>query len=247
MVKRKLASVNSMLGTFILNNNPDIISIISRNLDFVILDREHGSSNLETLNVNLNTIDSKCLKFVRVSSCDRVEIQKCLELDPDGILVPQIENEQELKNAINFSFFKPIGIRGISPYTKAFDFHHDSSDKKKLNINNKLKLCILAEGPNILKDFDKMIPKYKEHIHMVYFGLFDFANSTGLQANWGNKLLLTKIKKLINICKRNKIKIGTIARTKGEIKKLKNLKIDYIVYQNDTGIISEAFNQLSKL
>ena len=82
---------------------------------------------------------------------------------------------------------------------------------------------------------------------MVYFGLYDFANSTGLKPEWNNKVLINKVKKLINICKKNKIKTGTIARTKKEIIKLKDLKIDYIVFQNDTGIISEAFSQLSKI
>ena len=41
---------------------------------------------------SLASIDKDCKKFVRVSSCQRIEIQRVLELSPDGILVPQISS-----------------------------------------------------------------------------------------------------------------------------------------------------------
>ena len=235
-----------MIGTFVLNDNPDFISIISNHLDFVIIDREHGSISFEKTNINLRFINNQCKKFIRVSSCNKIEIQRSLELDPDGILIPQIETENDIKNAIDYTFYNPIGNRGISPYTRPFNFHHKDSEKKKLEINKKLKLCILVEGKKILTNFEVTLKKYKKHIHMVYFGLYDFANSSNLKPDWNNNDLILEIKKIIRICKKYKIKTGTIARNKSEIKKLKKIKIDYIVYQNDTGIIKEAFEDLSQ-
>ena len=87
----------------------------------------------------LNSISDGCIKYVRVSKCDRVEIQRTLELKPDGILVPQISSLQEAKRVVDYSFF-PLMVHGDCPYTKAFNFHHDDLDRKKADLNSRLKL-----------------------------------------------------------------------------------------------------------
>ena len=35
----------NIIGTFSLNSCPNITEIISKNLDYIIIDREHGSTN----------------------------------------------------------------------------------------------------------------------------------------------------------------------------------------------------------
>ena len=135
-----------MIGTFTLNTCPDTTSVISSHFDFVIIDREHGRANLEpTINL-LNSVDVNCIKFVRVSNCDRVEIQKVLELKPDGILIPQISSFDDAKNAIEYSFYPPIGSKGLSPYTRAFQYSHVNVENKKKLHNKNFKLCLLIEG-----------------------------------------------------------------------------------------------------
>ena len=203
-----------MIGTFVLNTCPDITSIISSSLDFIIIDREHGRANLETTLNLLNASHGNCKKFVRVSCCDRVEIQKVLELKPEGILVPQISCFNDAKNAIEYSYYPPLGSKGLSPYTRAFNFSHQEVENKKKLHNKKLKLCLLIEGENGFNELPKILNKFKDNIHMVYFGLFDFANSVRQFPGWENKMLFKNLNKLVNECKKHNTKIGTIALNK---------------------------------
>ena len=56
-----------LIGTFSLNCCPNVTEIISKNLDYVILDREHGSHNFDNVNV-LNKIikNIKLIFFIYV-------------------------------------------------------------------------------------------------------------------------------------------------------------------------------------
>ena len=127
-----------LIGTFSLNCCPNVTEIISKNLDYVILDREHGSHNFDNVNVLNKIIKNNCLSLVRCSHLSRIEIQKCLDINPDGILIPQISSLEDAEQAINYSFFSPKGSRGVSPYTASFNYNHSDSDIKKKKINKKI-------------------------------------------------------------------------------------------------------------
>ena len=47
----------NLIGTFSLNSCPNITEIISKNLDYVIIDREHGPHSFENTNI-LNKINN---------------------------------------------------------------------------------------------------------------------------------------------------------------------------------------------
>jgi len=231
-----------MLGTFTLNNCNQITKIFSNNFDFIIIDREHGTHSYENVKNLLNSSNSKCLRLVRCSHLNKIEVQRTLETNPDGILIPQISSYEDAKKAIDYSFYSPIGNRGLSPYTEAFDFYHSNSLKKMRKINNKLFLGLLIEGSEGISSIEEISKKLKKYISLIYFGLYDFSASQRLNPSWTNQKIIKAAKKIITTCKKQKIKVGSIARNKEEIKLLKKYGFEFIVYQNDTGIINETLS-----
>jgi len=229
-----------MIGTFGLNTCPDTTKCITSGLDFYIIDREHGRSSFTEAANLLASIDINCEKFIRVSHCQRTEIQKVLELSPDGILVPQISSYEDAEKVVDYSFFPPVGSRGLSPYTRAFGFNHSDLDNKKASINKNLKLGLLIEGKTGFKSLSKIINNLGSHINLIYFGLFDFANSQNIDPDWNNKVLADLLTKFIAEANKKNISVGTIARTKKDIKILEKMGVKYIVYLNDLGIFDKA-------
>ena len=229
-----------MIGTFGLNICADTTNCLTQKLDFYIIDREHGRASLTEAGSLLAAIHNECERFVRVSSCDRVEIQRVLELKPDGILVPQIGSLEEACNAVSWSYFPPIGTRGISPYTKGFNFIHHDLENKKQQLNEDLMLGLLIEGQSGFEALDDIIETVGSHIHMLYFGLFDFANSKQVEASWSNDEIFSALQNMVKKAKKAGVAIGTIARSKDEISLLKQAGVTYIVYLNDLGILYEA-------
>lgn len=233
-----------MKGTFGLNTCIDTTSCLSANMDFYIVDREHGRASFTEASSLLNAISKNCQKFVRVSQCDRVEIQRTLELRPDGILVPQISSFDDASKAISYSFFPPLGSRGVSPYTKAFGFHHDNLANKKAELNKSLKLGLLIEGQPGFNALPEILDKLGDDIEFVYFGLFDFASSQGFEPNWQDEKLSLLLTKFVQLAKNAGVAVGTIAKNQKDIETLEALGVEYIVFLNDLGLIHEAVSQL---
>ena len=233
-----------MIGTFGLNLCADTTLCLTQTLDFYIIDREHGRASLSEASHLLAAVSAECERFVRVSTCERVEIQKVLELKPDGILVPQISSLEEARNAVDWSYFPPKGSRGVSPYTRGFCFIHDDLERKKQRLNDELKLGLLIEGQSGFDALDDIIENLGPQLHLLYFGLFDFANSKQVEANWSNDEIFAALQQMVAKASKANIAIGTIARSKAEISLLEHAGVQYIVYLNDLGIISEAVNDL---
>jgi 2-dehydro-3-deoxyglucarate aldolase len=233
-----------MIGTFGLNTCADTTLCLTRGLDFFIIDREHGRASLTEAGNLLAAIATDCESFIRVSGCERVEIQKVLELKPEGILVPQIGSLQEARNAVDWSYFPPAGSRGVSPYTRGFDFIHHDLESKKQRLNDDLKLGLLIEGQSGFDALDDIIENLGTQLHLLYFGLFDFANSKQVEASWSNSEIFFALEQMVEKANKAGIAIGTIARSKDETRLLESAGVEYIVYLNDLGIFSEAISDL---
>ena len=230
-----------------MNSCPNITEIISKNLDYIIIDREHGAHSFDSANILNKIIKSNCMSLIRVSNLNKIEIQRCLDLNPDGIVIPQISSYEDAKFAISCSYFSPKGERGLSPYTAPFDYNHNESDNKKRKINKKIFVGLLIEGTKGLSSLDKICSDFSKDISLIYFGLYDFTSSLNLKPNWQDPKVKKAVQKIVKICKKRNIRVGSIARNFKEINFLKKMGINFICFQNDTGIIHEAFNRIKKI
>ena len=243
VVKRKL-EIKMKLGTFSIIDGLVVPEILSRYLDFLILDSEHGLENLSEQKARYlaskTEFNKGCEVFIRVPSLSRIDIQRYLEIGADGILVPQISSFEQASQAIEFSFYPPLGSRGVSPYTRPFGYEPSNLVNKKKKINKDLKLSLLIEGAAGIKDLKKILKKYSESIFLIYFGLFDFANSLGLDADLANPKIRNGIIQIIKMCNEANVRIGTIATENKNINLLNDLGVEYIVFKNDVEILKDG-------
>ena len=92
----------SSIGAWILTYNPAATDVISKSgFDWVCIDLEHSSLNFTELSVLLNVLEkNKTESFVRVSSNDKTQIKKVLDLGAKGIIVPMVNNAVEAKKLL---------------------------------------------------------------------------------------------------------------------------------------------------
>ena len=90
-------------------------SIDSRKIDTVIASlKKGGIIVIPTDTVYSFACDLYNKKaLVRVSSNNAVEIKKVLDAGADGIIVPMVNTVQDAKQAIENSYYPPVGIRGV--------------------------------------------------------------------------------------------------------------------------------------
>jgi 4-hydroxy-2-oxoheptanedioate aldolase len=84
--------------------------------DGLLIDTEHATFDVTALRATLMAFrGTDCVPLVRVGANDIYLIKTALDLGAGGVLVPQIQNADDARAAVQYCRYPPDGIRGVSP------------------------------------------------------------------------------------------------------------------------------------
>ena len=193
------------IGAWILTYNPAATDVISKSgFDWVCIDLEHSSLNFTELSVLLNVLEkNKTESFVRVSSNDKTQIKKALDLGAKGIIVPMVNDAKEAKKAVDCSYYPPFGSRGLG-FARAQGFGFDLKNYLKKSKN--IKLIVQIESLEAINNLEKIL-KVKG-LSGTFIGPYDLSGSLGQSGNFTNKKYINSILKYEKLSKKYKVPMG---------------------------------------
>ena len=241
-LKKNLKNKKIQIGTWSSIPILNVIDVLgTTKLDFVIIDMEHGSVGYEKIEGMVRAAYSKSITpIVRLSNSSENEILRCLETGVQSIMIPHINTVEKAKKVSEFCKYKPIGSRGLSPYTYAHDYTHKNLEKS-LQMNNKENfLGILVEGAEGLKNLEQIskVP----NIDVIYLGLFDISQSLNLSPDLNNKKIIQELARCEKIISKNNKIAGSMAQDPKYVKLLKKLNYKFIAYSNDAYAIKSFYD-----
>ncbi len=212
--------------------------------DFHVIDLEHSSINenqCENLIRLSNFKNKRC--FVRLTSNNGDQIKKSLDAGVDGLILPNIKNNNQLLDIFKDIYFPPVGSRGVG-LTRASDFGSNFFKYFK-NINKDLTLIVIIENKDALTNIESIIKNKKIDAFMI--GPYDLSASLGIPGKFNNKLFKESLNKVINLCKKYKKKIGYHLVDPDPIK-LKKLSKDFnfIIYSTDVILMKNNIQKIFK-
>ena len=243
--KDKLKKSQPLIGTWIISPSPHSLSAIcSSEIDFVILDQEHGAISNNDLLPLINTCKSyKVASLVRPPAIDKYAIQHALDQGADGIQVPNVENINDAKKVINYSKYPPLGSRGYSPFVPSSDYVNNGS-KWNIQMNDTLVTGINVEGNEAISNIKDILSV--PNLDIVFIGLFDLSKAMGMPGDVHNPKVTNRLKEVINEAKKRNISIGTIATSINHMKELINLGINFVVYLVDMNVLRDSYSSIKK-
>ena len=221
-------------GIWQLIPSPVVTSVLlSRDLEFVIVDFEHGGFDITTL-VN-SVFAAKALNksiFARVPTYASDLIPQILDANVDGILFAHVNKTSDAINAANTMSFAPEGKRSYTPYSYAFLYNHPSRYPPQQ------RLGLLLESLEGISQLANMIENIK--IDFVYFGAYDLSSEIGRSGDIFCSELLALLEDVATKCAQAKIPLWALATKPDDILLLKSLGVNVIVMGVDTGLIANA-------
>jgi 2-dehydro-3-deoxyglucarate aldolase len=206
MLKNKLKKNELTIGSWIMMGNSTSVEVMTTaGFDWLAIDLEHTSIDLETAQNLIQIIQSKDVKaLVRVSKNEEVIIKKVLDMGADGIIVPMICSKEDANRAIDYAKYPPAGKRGIglcraSGYGAKFEEYKKWVDKE---------LVIIAQIEHIdaVKNIDQIITV--DGIDGVIIGPYDLSSSMGFPGNFEDKTFKAAVQTVIDTCKTHNISSG---------------------------------------
>jgi 2-dehydro-3-deoxyglucarate aldolase/4-hydroxy-2-oxoheptanedioate aldolase len=128
----RLRDRDPVVGAWCSIGHPVVAEVLAAEpIDFVVLDGEHSENTIGDLAACVRAIDAAnhrvsqrgaediedadaTATVVRASGPNRAEIKRLLDLGPDAVLVPQIEDVSDAREAVRASQYPPEGVRGVA-------------------------------------------------------------------------------------------------------------------------------------
>lgn len=244
MLLNKLLDRQIVVGTWFTIPSAHLCDVVcASNLDFVILDREHGPSSFETIQTCIMAAKSRGVgSLIRPKDFSVNEILSCMDCNADGLQIPNVTNLEDVEICIDRMNYYPDGSRGLSIFTK-------SGDYGALPVQNVFKkertksLVLNLENKEILDDLDKIVEL--SQVHALFIGLYDLSKSFGCPGNFENHEIRSWIKEVTDICNRAGKSVGTIVHDTETAQDYIRNGMNYIIYSVDTNIIRNAYNDFT--
>ena len=113
---QKLAAGEGVVGTFSHLGGPAVAECLSLSgLDYVIIDTEHGPFPDESTGEMIRAIELHSAEaFVRVRDSSRAAVLHALDLGARGIIIPDVQSEEEARRLVEYAKYYPLGARGFT-------------------------------------------------------------------------------------------------------------------------------------
>jgi 4-hydroxy-2-oxoheptanedioate aldolase len=108
------------LGAFAMLGSPLSTELLGRaGFDWLMIDLEHGAGTEADLLANLLAARAAgTTGLVRPQSGERLRIGRALDMGADGIMVPRLDDPDDIREAVTFLRYPPDGVRGVALVTR---------------------------------------------------------------------------------------------------------------------------------
>ena len=177
-IKEELRAGRPSIGSWIQLPNASVAEIMGRaGFDWVAVDLEHGSFAIESLPDICRALElGGTVPFARVAQNSCKDIKQAIEAGAKGIIVPMIENRQEMEEAVAWAKYSPEGRRGVG-YSRANLFGRNFKECFA-SINAELVVVAQIESAGAVRNLDEILAV--SGVDAMMIGPYDLSASMDL-------------------------------------------------------------------
>ncbi len=229
-----------LVGSWVLIGHPTVAEITAGlGFDFVVLDTEHPSYSLETLDTMIAGVvaaDRDTSPIVRVPLDEPNRITRVLNTGATGILFPVIETAAQAREAAKATKYPPDGTRTIAPgrgsnYLQDFETYVKTANDATVTI-------VMIETERGLNNAAEIAAA--EGVDAVLIGHEDLSASLGIFAQWDHDRLQTAIDRIITTAHEGDTAVGRVTPDSEAIEATIDRGFDFLITGVDIWQLTQA-------
>ncbi|MGI6348685.1 MAG: hypothetical protein GX245_05035 [Eubacteriaceae bacterium] len=203
-IRKMIQEGKKPIGTFYdLGGQTAMECIALSGIDYIIIDTEHGSIDLETAKMAICAAEYRgSVPFVRVKEISRAAILKMLDAGAKGLVIPCVKTVDEVKKIVEYGKYFPVGNRGFAhTAASAFGTSEYANDLEKhfQQSNEKTLLIPQCETVECLEDLENIVAV--DGVDGIFVGPFDLSISLGIPGQMTNPIMVDAMKRIQKVCK----------------------------------------------
>ena len=240
-IRQKLKQGEISCGTWQQIPHTGISEIIaSQGYDWVVIDLEHGSININELpNLFLALEANNVLPFLRLSQSNSINAHQALEAGAAGLIFPMINNADQLKELIKRSKLPPSGSRGVG-FSRAC-LYGKNFDENLLFGQNPF-IVAMIESSESVKNIESIVKT--EGLDAVLIGPYDLSASLEKTGDFSSEEFKFSLQKIEKACAQNSIPKGIhiVKPSQEEFQSYVSKKFQFIAYSTDALFLLSSSN-----
>ena len=179
--------------------------------DYVFIDMEHGSFNLETAHDMIIACRlAGITPIVRVGEVQYTLCARLLDQGAQGIILPRVEDPKVLEEALSWMRFPPLGKRGFGVNPTMVDYETRSMPEIIEHQNREVLAVVQFETVRAVESADELLSL--KGLDVVMIGPADLSISLGIPGQFDNPLLVAAVDKVIAKCNEHGVVPGIQTR-----------------------------------
>lgn len=193
-LKSRIRRGDLLIGVFSDLASPLAVELCGRaGFDWIVLDLEHGAATESDLLALLYAVGSTPMApLVRSQSAERLRVGRPLDLGAAGIMLPQLRTLAEVREAVSYLRYPPVGQRGVALRTRGAEMgalgHGDLARVVNARVVGVVQIenGVLVDGADEIASLDE--------VDVLFVGPADLSHGLGIPGQFGDQRYLDALR-----------------------------------------------------
>lgn len=170
--------------------------------DWIVLDLEHGAATEADLLGLLYAVGTTpMVPIVRAQSAERLRVGRALDLGAAGIMLPQLRSAEEVREAVTYLRYPPVGQRGMALRTRGADMGALGHADVARVVNERIVGIVQIESPGTVSDADAIAAL--DEVDVLFVGPADLSHGLGVPGRFDDVTYLAALHTVVEACERH--------------------------------------------
>lgn len=238
-----------LLGTVLTVSSPVVAMLASQVFDFVMIDMEHSPMTAEQMTHLVHSVvaasKGTCSAIVRVPSHDVEWIKWALDSGAAGIIVPMVNNVDEMEKIISHAIYPPRGKRSFGPFNAPFGRQLQGTQfgaYYSMAQDSGVALLPIIESAEGLKNAESILAM--DGVSGAFIGPYDLRLSLGLPGGVdGTEPEFSEaLSRICNAAKKSGKIVGSMGTSPESIRARTKLGMTFLLVTLDYNVLLSGFS-----
>ena len=197
-LRTRIRGGETLIGVFSDLASPMAVELCGRaGFDWAVLDLEHGAATeADLLALLYAAATTSMAPVVRPQSAERLRVGRALDLGAEGIMLPQLKSIDEVREAVSYLRYPPVGQRGVALRTRGAGMGTFGHGEVAGVINERVVGIVQIETGGMADDADAIAALPEADV--LFVGPADLTHSLGIPGRFDDERYLDALGTVVN-------------------------------------------------
>ena len=244
-IRERVLRGEVVLGAFLNLGSPLAAELCARaGFDWLLVDLEHGAGTEADLLAQLYAIEgadrpdgTRCAALVRPEEGTRLRIGRTLDLGAEGVMLPRLEQPEDIRRVVSWLRYPPVGLRGVALLTRGAELgevpHGDVG-----TLSDRTLGIIQIESPAAVANAGEIAAT--DGVDVLFVGPTDLSHSLGVPGYLDAPVYLQAIGAVVHACQANGKAAGILLRSADALDRHLELGFTFIGLGSDGAYVTDG-------